>query len=793
MSKATARPAQFFLADWSKIGRGHLGAAAVIVAMTAILFAPVLQGGSVALPKNRSFSMVGAHMFAQYPWLGVIKESPEIGGRGYPQTDHAETFYPASVFGTTAVRSGQVPMWLPYSFNGIPIMEVGIGTGLSYPPKLLAMFFLSPIRQHDFILFTHLLLAGLGMYGLLRCWDANCLGALLGSAVWELNGHNAFWLTLEHVAIAAAWFPVMLLGATLAVRRQSWRWALISGIALGMSLLNGISEYGYMSALVLVFMYLVLTIPRARSLFLSGQKRSALLALSLPLIGAVVAIALSTASWLPLLGLLTHVHRQPASLAGQLALAIPFRPFVQGVIFPWSSVSPAGKGSDFASFAFVGIPALIFVPAGFFRRSVLVILAGIAGLVSLGIVLGVRPLIIFLRLVLPYFGTWKLHDGFYLLCFAIAVLAGMGLSETSRRIVRPDLSRYLLFALASPLIGAQVLQLILFAWIINPSQPVRPEWLFPETPLIANLKSLQGQFHILPVQLRDPAGKWTPPVLAGKVAADFELRSGSGYESLLPLSTANLWRSVEQGGVVGKDIPPAYRPYFYYDQLPLSLLEKLSIGFIVTPPDTLPRSTDGSDLVADGSLQLVYQGADGWIYKVTHALPRATLVPQVTVAPDSDTALRMLIDPKFDARDAAIVIGENAASKTGLTNLNSSTSDSGGTATIVKDRLNEVAVEVNTPRAAMMVLNDSWDRGWKARVDGVEQPVLKVNYAFRGVVVPEGKHRITFLYRPTLLLIGVGISGVTTFLLMIVCGWAVLRRVRQCHMSSQVVRAPQRH
>ncbi len=56
-----------------------------------------------------------------------------------------------------------------------------------------------------------------------------------------------------------------------------------------------------------------------------------------------------------------------------LAWADPGRPacpgnsvsiFCSGVVFPGSSVSPAGKGPDFASFTFVGIPALIFVSAG---------------------------------------------------------------------------------------------------------------------------------------------------------------------------------------------------------------------------------------------------------------------------------------------------------------------------------------------------------------------------------------------------------------------------------------------
>jgi hypothetical protein len=750
--------------------RGHAIAAAAIFAVTILFFLPLLPG--------RTYSMVGAHMFAQYPWIGVTKESTEIGGRGFPQTDHAEVFYPTSVFATNALQSGQFPMWLPYSFGGVPIMEVGIGAGLLYPPKLLAMTVLSPIRQHDLMLFSHLLLAGLGMYALLRCWGANLLGAVFGAVVWELNGHNAFWLTLEHVAIAAAWFPLTLLCATLAVRKQSWRWAIATGVALGMSILNGIHHYGHLSAFVLAAWYLVLTIPVARKLFAEGQRRSALWCGFLPMISAVVSLAVSAASWLSLLGLLSHVHRQSFTMEQQLAGAIPFRSFVRGLVFPLSSFGPAGKAPDFASFAFVGIPALIFVLAALLRPSLPGIFATIIGAFSLGVALGVPFLIAFFRLVLPYFGTTEPHVAFYFFCFAVAVMAGLGITEIGRHF-KGDGARAFLLGLWLPLIAVESLQLIGFAWIINPTQPMKSEWLFPETPLISKLKSLQGDSRLLPVSRHDPSGQWTPPVFAGKVNVDFDLRSGSGYENVLPLPTATLWRTVENGGVVAKDLPPAYRPYFYHDRLPIRLLEKLSIGFIATPPKTEPRDIDGSNSIGDGSLELVYQGLDGWIYKLPRALPRAFVVPTILTVPDPETSLRTLSDGKFDARQAAILIGENAAAKAGLPMFNSPAPDTGGTATIVRDRLNEVEVEVNTPRAAMLVLNDSWDAGWVARVDGQKQPVLQVNYAFRGVVVPAGNHRVVFLYRPPLLLIGLGISGLTIFLLFLLCGAAAFSYLRR--------------
>ena len=86
----------------------------------------------------------------------------------------------------------------------------------------------------------------------------------------------------------------------------------------------------------------------------------------------------------------------------------------------------------------------------------------------------------------------------------------------------------------------------------------------------------------------------------------------------------------------------------------------------------------------------------------------------------------------------------------------------------MSDRVNDVGIEVDTPQPSMLVLNDSWDSGWKAKVDGVEQSVLRVNYAFRGVVVPAGKHTVAFVYRPPLVLIGLWVSGVTLVLLAII-------------------------
>src|SRR4029453_7291072 len=78
----------------------------------------------------------------------------------------------------------------------------------------------------------------------------------------------------------------------------------------------------------------------------------------------------------------------------------------------------------------------------------------------------------------------------------------------------------------------------------------------------------------------------------------------------------------------------------------------------------------------------------------------------------------------------------------------------GAAATIVRDEPQVVEVQATLAAPGLVVLADSYARGWRATVDGVPARIFATNHLFRGVPAPAGAHLVRFEYRPRSLQIG---------------------------------------
>jgi hypothetical protein len=70
------------------------------------------------------------------------------------------------------------------------------------------------------------------------------------------------------------------------------------------------------------------------------------------------------------------------------------------------------------------------------------------------------------------------------------------------------------------------------------------------------------------------------------------------------------------------------------------------------------------------------------------------------------------------------------------------------------DEANRVVVESRSASASFLVVADAAYPGWTARVDGQPAPILVTDYAFRGLPLAPGHHRIEFVYRPLSVALG---------------------------------------
>jgi uncharacterized membrane protein YfhO len=61
---------------------------------------------------------------------------------------------------------------------------------------------------------------------------------------------------------------------------------------------------------------------------------------------------------------------------------------------------------------------------------------------------------------------------------------------------------------------------------------------------------------------------------------------------------------------------------------------------------------------------------------------------------------------------------------------------------------NQLTYEVNSGKGGVVVFSEIYYPGWTATVDGVEQPLGRVNYVLRALKVTPGKHEVVLRFFP---------------------------------------------
>lgn len=154
-----------------------------------------------------------------------------------PRSDQYIGGFPVRDFAAQMMRStGDIPLWNPYLFGGMPYVA-SMNGDMFYPTFLLRL--LLPVdvgMTWGFV--VHLFLAGFITYWFLRSTRLSFAAALVGGLAYMMSGQVASLASAGHDGklFIAALFPLMLLCLTWGIRdAKPWAWgvlALVSGLGV---------------------------------------------------------------------------------------------------------------------------------------------------------------------------------------------------------------------------------------------------------------------------------------------------------------------------------------------------------------------------------------------------------------------------------------------------------------------------------------------------------------------------------------------------------------------------------
>src|SRR5690606_196414 len=181
-----------------------------LLVLPLIFFAPVTLGGRTMLPVD--------NLFAFAPWAAHADEFGVTTPHNGLISDLILENYPWKRFITESLRAGQLPLWNPYLFAGVPFFAAGQHSA-AYPFSLI--FYVMPLAQaYGWFSVSQLFLAGALMYLFARGLGVSRAGAAVAGVVYQLCGFYLVSVVFSMIIAAAAWLPLILLMAEYIIRQQ---------------------------------------------------------------------------------------------------------------------------------------------------------------------------------------------------------------------------------------------------------------------------------------------------------------------------------------------------------------------------------------------------------------------------------------------------------------------------------------------------------------------------------------------------------------------------------------------
>jgi hypothetical protein len=696
------------------------------------------------------------------------------------------------------IAAGNLPLWNPYMFAGMPFFESMTWSAFVYPTFWLKYGIESltgSTMPRLFFLVMHYLLAGLGMFFFLRSRGVGHGGSTAGGLAFMLTPHLVGLATIGHggKVLTAAYIPLILMAAFHVLEGKGRRWVAVLGMLGGLQFLARhvqVSYYTWLVVLVL-FVYILVADRRAGKEWpVLGRRTGELVT------AGVLAAALAAVILVPLLqysGFSTRVA-EGGGMGYDQAVQWSFHPkeiltFLNPSLFGLANETYWGTMPFQQVSHYMGYVALCLAAIAVVRKRdrdvrFLVVLFAVGLFLSFGRHIG--PVYRLLYAVLPGFSRFRVPALFLLVSqFAVAALAGHGASALlgeldtgSRSWVRiagavagVGLAAGLIMLAANSEIARTAATELMKKHPGVPASALRElgraaARMVVRDSVVLMVAAVATGALVFLAGTRRLKGWVVAAILLALLVADVALVNARFVkpERMLPLEryyprTEAVRYLQQQDGPFR--IAPAGREFssnawMYhgiesiggYHPAKLTLVDRLinqvGIGNLKLLAMLNVRYVVGPESLGHPAFRTVAPG----VHEFMDTLPRVFLVGEARTAGSEGLMLTEYGIDSFDPTAYASVLGNLPGPVESV---------EGSTARVISHDPHEIEVAASVGRPCLLVFSEVYyPPGWKAYVDGEEVEIFQTNYAFRSVYLEPGEH--TVVMRHGLSSLGTGLT-----------------------------------
>jgi len=223
----------------------------LLLVLPLILFSAVTLGDRTLLPADNLFQ------WQPYAAYREVVQAPEVPHNSL-LSDLILENYVWRGFVRESITTGELPLWNPHLFAGVPFFAAGQAS-VAYPLSLL-YYVLPRASAYGWTTVLQLWLAGLCMLAFTRGIGQGRIGSTVAAVSWELAAWFVIQAVFPMILGASAWLPLLLLMVEFVIRARpilgrpaTLPWVALGAIGLALVILAGHVEITYYTLLIMGF------------------------------------------------------------------------------------------------------------------------------------------------------------------------------------------------------------------------------------------------------------------------------------------------------------------------------------------------------------------------------------------------------------------------------------------------------------------------------------------------------------------------------------------------------------